>query len=135
MPLSDKHIVTYDPRDGSYSCLRAKKDKGLDLRKLGEVEVRRVSHIVWDESEQSWFVQILDPIVREWMFGPDEAGDGELRWHHWCAALCFDTTESENIPAGAVLLTHRLFFEDYEDAVAAEIAFLDALRLEGIVPE
>jgi hypothetical protein len=140
--MPSKHVVTFDPRDGSYSCLRAKKGQGLDLRKLGEVEVKRVSHIVWDENEQAWFVQVIDRIVRDWIDSVWADGEpGELLWLYWVAAhghnavLDRQLEFGDKTPKGGRLSLGRLLFEDYEDAVAAEVAFLDALRLKGIVPE
>lgn len=45
--------------EGEVITLRQKSKKGLDLRDLGKVSVKRQSDILFNEDNQSWYVLIL----------------------------------------------------------------------------
>ena len=112
-------VLTIHP-DGTASGLKVKAGKGLDLRDLGKVAVKRVSEIIWSEDRQRWYVHFLE--------GP--WAPKALTYHLWQRAgmgskKVFDLNGI--ISTGSGLLT----FEDYDDAVKAEVAFLDAMRLAG----
>lgn len=51
-------VVTISP-SGELSGLQMKPGKGLDLTRLGEADVERISEILWHKAEQKWFVHIL----------------------------------------------------------------------------
>ncbi len=109
-------------KDGSIFGLDH-KSRGLDLRRFGNASTQRATLIDWDEDRQRWTI--------EW-----------FRRHN-------DTTwTSEEFKA--VGLTHELFqgeqfetmmdgtgietpvyFTEYEDAVAAEVAVIQCLQKDG----
>ncbi len=125
-------VVTITP-DGGISGLQRKKDKGLDLRKLGHVEIERASEITWSENNQLWLVRVLNERAARWMTKPP-GHSFILKISHWCSVV------SAVYPKGWDLVAVKpyshgdswLGFDDYDDAVAAEVAFLDALRVRGI---
>jgi hypothetical protein len=41
------------------------RDNDLDLRKFGEVSVRRSSEIQFDEANQKFFIEFLEPQLKE----------------------------------------------------------------------
>ncbi len=122
-------VVTITPQ-GGISGLQRKAGKGLDLRQFGHASIERVSEIVWVESSQRWTVHILNKNVADHAGGsilthgdfyevtgsylPDGADKPRGKWPDQC-------------PTDLVIK-----FDDYDDAVAAEVKFLDALRVSGI---
>ena len=131
-----EQVITVDP-DGTISGLQVKKGKGLDLTTLGRSHIERVSEIVWSLEWQCWFVKVLSSAVIKWMqdvWSMSEDRPGVLTWELWCKA----TEQQEDLnhaklPYGCEeVYLHILHFKDYDDAVAAEVEFLNALRLKGI---
>lgn len=126
-------IITIGP-DGRVSGLQRKRNQGVSLKSLGHAEIERVSEIVWNELAQRWTVRILNENVCQWV--AEQAGrthvfeGATLILGAWAAAGISD------MPDGAVVLGPEggewLGFDEYEDGVAAEVAFLDALRLKGV---
>lgn len=49
-------IITIKP-DGSVVGLKHGKGRGVDLRKLGAVQISRVTLIEWDEQRQKWGIR------------------------------------------------------------------------------
>ena len=116
-----QQIVTISA-DGSVSTLQRKKGKGVDIRPLGNIKIERATLIEWSTVDQRWFINVLRPTVLAWM----KLG-GLLDIGHWQRAGLND-----NGPGGSVVGQDGvLLFEDYDDAVAAEVAFLEALRASG----
>ena len=109
-------VITVSP-DGTLSGLQVKPGKGVDLTSLGHAEVRRVSEIIWDDTDQMWFVQIIA--------GP--LAGKKITLEAWEAAgLQFLTSPLCLVNPEGVFL-----FKDYDTAVAAEVKYLDTMRLAG----
>jgi hypothetical protein len=114
-----KQVITVGP-DGSMSGLQRKPSEGVDLRQFGRASITRASEILWHEPAQRWTIRVLSEPFRNMpvtaamvrAIGLEPAG---------FVGCCVDDTVS----AGT------LSFLDYDQAVAAEIAFLDALRVAG----
>jgi hypothetical protein len=107
-------VVTISP-DGSISCLQAKPGKGADFRKLGRAEISRASEVLWDQDEQAWYVQIVRGRY-----------NGAVISTLTMAEIGLDRLPvSPRQPVGTGL---PYFWEDYDDAVKGEIAFLDHVR-------
>ena len=92
---------------GGISGLQVKPGKGLDLRQFGRAVIKRASEIVWDEQQQKWFVKILT----------GRYGGKVLFWSMLHRA---GFSESRKLAPA--------YFTDYDDAVKAEIAFLNHVR-------
>jgi hypothetical protein len=105
-------------RDGVLSGLQVKPGKGLDLRQFGKADIVRASEIAWDGEVQAWFVDVIQ-----------EAGRGKLTVAKWRkAGLQGDPAHANSTEADDEVY----MFDGYDDAVAAEIEYLNALRWQGI---
>lgn len=116
-------VVTIYP-DGLASSLQYKRGKGLDLRVLGPVSIERVSLVTWDEVEQAWFIKFIAGPRKgsEWDFEAlNELSGGDFKGIN------------PGLPSGKSDGNRRLYFEDYDEAVAVEIAVLDSDRLAGVI--
>ncbi len=125
-------VVTITP-DGGISGLQRKKGNGLDLRKLGHAEIERASEITWSENNQLWLVRVLNERAARWMTNPP-GHSNILKTSHWRVAVGTPMPNGYSVVA-VKPYSHGDFwlgFDDYDDAVAAEVAFLDALRVRGI---
>ena len=126
-------VVTIHP-GGGISGLQRKRGRGLDLRQFGHAKIERVSEIIWYEPLQCWRVNVLDLDACRWMARACSmrypSPGISLNRYHWVAAV------ADEDPDGTATDTARavpLKFHDYDDAVAAEVAFLDALRIRGVL--
>ena len=114
-----KQVITITP-DGAMSGLQRKPGQGIDLRQFGNADIKRASLIEWDTDEQRWFVDVLQ-----------EAGFGLLTPKKWQdAGLRFEAVACEFV-TGDGFITEPMLFREYDEAVLAEIMYLDALRLAG----
>jgi hypothetical protein len=120
-----KQVITIGP-GGEISGLQRKPGQGLDLRTFGDSIIRRASDIRFDDSHQLWFVQVLQPVAVEWL--ERRTGDSRVTMGMFMELSLREPKGLSRIapPAGT------LYFSNYDDAVAAEVTFLDALRLIGI---
>jgi hypothetical protein len=112
-------VVTVHP-DGSISGLQRKPGQGFDLRTMGHAQIRRASEVIWDDMCQRWYVAILEPPFR-----------GRTLDRHVCRDSGVNLTSV--MPESALEWDRAgcaMFFE-YDDAVKAEIAVLDGLRVRG----
>lgn len=109
-------IITIAP-DGSVSGLDHKK-KGVDLRKLGKAKIRRATLIEWDERKQAWFIR--------WE-GREDNREWTLPLFLNCHLLCSSFNGQAYHSSGVV------YFEEYEDAVKAEVAVIQSLQKSGKV--
>ncbi len=129
--IMNQQVITVAP-DGTMSGLQRKRGRGVDLRKFGHATIERASEIAWNEDQQAWTVHVLNRAAVRWMthtMGREHLG-ATLTGDNWYYAMY---ELSPRPPKGSVKLPEGwLAFEDYDDAVAAEVAFLDALRLRGI---
>lgn len=124
----NKQVITIHP-GGAVSGLQVKPGKGLNLQSLGKAKTVRASEIVWHEDAQAWYVDVLQT-----------PGKGPVTGDKLVDAFPEDTD-----PACAELLArtnarvHKdayqpIVFDNYEDAVTLEVAYLDTLRLRGEFP-
>lgn len=149
--MTDNQIITIAP-DGALSGLQRKPGQGLNLQTLGTAKTIRASEIVWDETAQAWFIDVLQDAGRgsvtlrrfEMATQPGDADGmgsattmrldmlcgGDAGWG--CAeadgSACWDSADfgiDWDDPRGVLL------FRDYDAAVRVEVAFLDALRIRG----
>lgn len=115
--------------NGSISGLQHKPGKGIDLRQFGKANITRASEIVWNEMVQKWYVQFIR---------------GPLAGH----TLTQDVWERLNMPTPAgeppelhpveSPIGHELcatvyptaMFEEYDEAVDAEVAYFNHVRLK-----
>lgn len=117
-PTRRAQIISIDAA-GCMSGLQVKRGAGLDLRQFGRAQIERVSLVTWDESEQAWYVDILK--------APEEFR-GVLTTSNWFRAGVCQAGRGSTVRGDGALL-----FAEYEDGVAAEIAYLDALRVRGLL--
>ncbi|WEV89370.1 hypothetical protein H10PHJ05_69 [Aeromonas phage HJ05] len=109
-------VITVSP-DGQLSGLLHKKDKGLDLLAIGgHAEVKRISLVQWAPEYQRWWVELL-------LAGSEH---GTPLTHTMLSEVSdFDMQAVGTADDGVAL------FQSYEEGVAAEVAYLDMLRLTG----
>ena len=116
--MSAKQLITVSP-SGEISGLQFKKGKGLDLRTFGEAKIIRSSLIEWDEQCQQWYINLL----KRGVVTRDVAQQAGLGWDD----MEKFNGELEDIGGECI---YR--FDEYEDAVSAEIAVIQGLRLSLI---
>lgn len=112
--------------DGTISTLQHKGGKGLDLRTLGVVDIQRASEVRWNEDEQAWYVVFCI---------------GAGNYANWVLSTYFllsdenydDLFQVDTLSFRVHDISGILLFREYEDAVVAEIAVLDRLRLRGLL--
>lgn len=119
-----KQVITVTSL-GEIAGLQVKPGKGFDLRTLGKASITRASEIVWNEENQRWRVELRE-------------GAGSYAGRTVTAWLAVDALGSawdRAIPSHFEVWDgdkeHYLEFVNYDDAVKAEIAVLDGLRLQG----
>lgn len=113
IPLLEKiptgcQVIDFDEL-GHASCLMT-PGKGLDLRELGPVSIKRISEIQFDQQTQLFFI--------EWM------KDGTYFNIHQLAFCQFDECSVVVRPSGLVL------FSSYEKAIEAEVCYIRRMRDE-----
>lgn len=114
-----RQVITIGP-NGEVSGLQRKPGQGLNLQKFGQAKTTRASEIVWHEGEQQWYVDVLQ-----------EAGKGILTPKKWQdLGLRFELVACEFV-TGDGFNTEPMTFKEYDEAVNAEVMYLDALRLQG----
>ena len=118
-----KQIITVGP-DGSLFGLDHKK-KGLKLKTLGKADTRRATMVEFSEEEQAWYIRWENEALQR----------GKSLW-------CEDTFKESGVyyedykgyhkpcPLFSDLYT-PVYFEDYEDAVSAEVAVIQSLQTAG----
>jgi hypothetical protein len=131
-----KQVITIGA-DGSVSGLQVKPGKGFDLRCLGKAEIKRASEVIWDANSQMWKVELregagvycgrmLDMFLAEESLGVDW---WDLLGDTWVVTTT--PIKLRNEPEYDSKNELVLQFQDYDDAVKAEIAVLNGLRLQG----
>jgi hypothetical protein len=111
-------VITIRP-DGSIIGLDHKK-KGLDLRQFGKANIRRVTLIEWHEHYQLWMISWTEEVCfpsETWMSTLFE--DAGINW---------SDHNGLGIDQGGESL---ILFSDYDDAVGAEVAVVQAMQLSG----
>lgn len=113
-------VITVSP-DGQLSGLLHKKDKGVDLLAIGtHAEVKRISLVQWAPEYQRWWVELL-------LAGSEH---GTPLTHKMLSEVPdFDMVGVGTADDGVAL------FHFYEEGVAAEVAYLDLLRVTGRIAQ
>jgi hypothetical protein len=107
-------------RDGSLESLQ--RAKGLDLRKLGEVDITRVSEVMWSKTAQKYYVVF------------HEASGSPFRWiGTWLWDKIRTGTLTRQEAQSPLKDFGLVYFDEYEQGVAAEIKTLDYLRVNGFL--
>lgn len=104
-----EQVITID-LNGSLESLRQKKGQGVDLREFGAVQMERVSEINMNETTQKYYVSFLL---------------GLLAGRNLSQGLYHTLKEDDAFLAHS---RERQYFDEYEDAVEAEIFVLNAFR-------
>lgn len=112
-----QQVITIRP-DGSVFGLDHKR-RGLQLRELGRAETTRVTLIEWSEKEQAWFIQWTQ-------FSEGQSTGGRWTYQRFHSAMVNYSQFN-----GTLLWDGVVYFHDYEDAVAAEVAVVQALQKKG----
>ena len=103
----DKQLISITPY-GEMVGLQTKKGKGIDLRQFGKAEIKRSSIIEWDNCHQKWFIRMLPEgyeLTTSVLMGVG-------------SRFLFNHSEDGDIA----------YFDDYEDAVKVEIAYIQETR-------
>ena len=127
--MTQRQVITVGA-DGSLQGLQHKPGKGLDLRQFGPAHIVRATEVLWHETDQGWFVEFRSgPLTGELL----DAG------HVKAAGMDYESPPfpvKQNVYAAfgrnAAEDEPVLLFAEYDDAVKAEIAVLDGLRLNGV---
>jgi len=108
-------LITVHP-DGSLSGLQFKKG-GVNLQKFGPARTVRISDVEWSEERQCWQIKfLLGTLVGTYMRSVEALDVG-------MSPANYGAPDPRNGVFG---------FEDYDAAVAAEVAFIQAARLHGM---
>ena len=125
---------------GAIAGLQVKPGQGFDLRALGKqvgspATITRASEIVWDETRQSWRIELREGAGQyaghrvTVDFLREEIGQGWLvRLRTLLDIASFRRQYEGPIPCEGHT---ALLFDEYDEAVKAEIAVLDCLREMG----
>lgn len=106
---------------GAVRSLQVKRGQGIDLRSLGPASIVRSSLIEWNESRQQWEVIFQTGLLA-----------GKPLTHGMCSDVGLHLPTPKR--AGDFYPACRdevAGFEDYEDAVVAEVRFIQATRRAG----
>lgn len=110
-----EQVITID-ENGVIEGLMHKRGTAVDLRLFGEAAIERVSLVEFDETKQKFFVRFLKGALA-----------GRILSHPLYAMA---TGVAQSFKAKE----YTMLFDDYEDAVAAEVTVLNGLqRLESPV--
>jgi hypothetical protein len=117
--MATNQVITITP-DGDMQGLDHKR-KGLDLRQFGKAKTHRATLIEWNEDLQMWFIT----------WSPDV----EYPPVPWDEAV-FRGAGIDPADVAGFLMTMGsnelvVCFMDYEVAVAAEVAVIQAMQLKG----
>lgn len=112
-------VISVDP-EGNFYGLDHKR-KGVDLRQFGTSKIQRVTLIEWNEDRQAWLINWTEAVC----FPPQVWSvslfiDAEVRWESH-RGVAVSSGSGDDI----------IIFTDYEDAVSAEVAVIQALQLAG----
>lgn len=111
--------ITIRP-DGSIAGLEHKN--GLPLRQFGKADIKRITLIEWDEEHQGWFIR--------W-FEREGGRPWKLGLFSRCSIFLIPTYQARLCKTTRGTLP---LFDHYEEAVAAEVAVIQALQALGTVP-
>lgn len=110
-----EQLITINP-DGSLSGLDFKAKGAVSFRDLGPATTKRITDIEWEEERQCWNIRFLLGTLA-----------GSL--------LTVDLAQETHMPPSAYGAPHPetgvLGWDDYDTAVSAEVAMIQAARLTG----
>lgn len=116
----DPQLIQIGP-SGAVRSLQVKRGRGLDIRTLGPASIVRSSLIEWNEPRQQWEVIFQT---------------GELTGQPLTHGMCSEVGIHLPTPARGgdfypACSDEVAGFSDYEDAVVAEVRFIQATRRAG----
>lgn len=114
-----QQIITILP-DGSLFGLQHKQGQGVDLRQFGKADIKRATLIEWEANIQKWYVRWADSddaFWTEYLF--DEVGVDPEDYN---GSLRRDPLLGDD---------PIIYFPNYEEAVAAEVAVIQAMQMAG----
>lgn len=123
-----KQVITIGP-DGTMSSLHHKKN-GLNLGDFGNIEVERVSEVKWLLEAQKWYVYLIKEskvlTLIEWEKNNKKLPIGceIIEGYEGWVPMKTDSSSSKK--------WKPLLFKHYEDAVDAEVLYLNKLRKKGV---
>lgn len=120
-------VISIAP-DGSIHGLRPKKGKGIDLRQFGRADTQRVTTIEFDPETQRYYIEWTQH--GEKVSGFSGKWDGNLFKHARVDPTQWPVFLNENDP-NAERWSSPLYFDEYEDANAAEVEVFTALQKAG----
>lgn len=111
---------------GQLEGLQHKPGKGLDLRMFGQATVTRASEILWDTTKQKWYV--------EFRAGANTVLNG-VKLTEFMAVLRVGEPVRLASRLEEVTGSPVAYFDEYDEAVAAEINYLNWARASGVLHE
>lgn len=102
---------------GEMSGLQRKDGDGVDLRQFGRAQIQRASDICWMEMPQMWAIRVLEG-----------AHAGVLTLAEFTRATGMRTLKGAAVSTAETAPGVLLFYK-YEEAVLAEVFYLDAVRI------
>ena len=124
--MDNKQVVTVGPT-GSLSGLQL-KGRGVDLRKFGHAQIKRISEIVWIDNYQAWCVKPKRGVLKDLLLSSlnviNTAGIGFSE----VGSLLMECNAKRPF-WGTRPLPFR--FDEYEEAVKFEVAFIQWCMLNG----
>lgn len=109
-----RQVITIAP-DGSIHSLQHKRGQGLDLKQFGKARIKRATLITHNEDRQQWFIHWPDSESGFW--SPEVFEEAQVPFAEFNGVRA-----SDDAP---------VFFDEYEDAVKAEIAVIQSKQLTG----
>ena len=117
-------VITVRP-DGSIFGLQHKRGRGIDLRAFGPAKIERATLIEWEEKHQAWFIRWTEEAGMDIPLWDSETFNNVMvGWERFNGRVCPEYIEG-------CWTSEVILFHDYEDAVAAEIAVIQAMQLAG----
>ena len=122
-----QQVISISPT-GEISGLQHKPKQGIDLRAFGKAVITRASEILWDDNKQKWYVEfregsasILNGVkLTEFM--------AELRVGQPVRLV-------ERDELNEAYQSPTIYFDEYDEAVRAERAYLNGARSAGLLTE
>jgi hypothetical protein len=114
-----KQIITIDTL-GNIETLKRKKGKGIDIAPLVKKQtIQRISLVEWDEENQKWFLTLQLGTLA-----------GCVMSHEIVRRVTGAVIAAEIAPDAENART-ALLWDDYDDAVKAEVEIIEQARLAG----
>jgi len=108
-----QQVITIGP-NGSLTGLQHKPGQGVDLRQFGRADIQRASEVLHCADRQKWYVEFRHA--------------GTFTGKRLTHSMLFDA--GHDLSNGQPVQDTTAYFQDYDEAVAGEIAVLNYLRLQ-----